>query len=147
MAVALAGLCSIRGTDQANEAWELVDKCMSRYAVDIADSSTGMLWKPIGKLYRKAAAFRDGGQTMQPALAQPAMSGMAWNDALLDPQLTMDPALSGMSMNAFPLDVSDSMFNFPIDTTGMLPSDTSWLDWEGILKDIDEVKADDMQWM
>jgi hypothetical protein len=146
IAVTLAGLCSIRNTDQANEAWDLVDTGMSRYAVDIADGPNGMLWKPLTKLYQKAAAFRDGEQTQQHAPTQAAVAGM-WDDAFLDPSLAMDPNLSSTIMTDLPLDVSDSMFSFPPDMAGTLPNDASWLDWEGMLKDIDNVKADDMQWM
>ncbi|SMR41312.1 unnamed protein product [Zymoseptoria tritici ST99CH_1E4] len=147
IAVALASLCSMRGTPEANEAWDLVDKGMSRFAVDVADGPSGMLWKPITKLYKKAATFRDGGQTTQAAPIPPSMEDIAWNDPFLDPQFAANPALVGMTMNDLPLNTSDSMFSFPPDMASMLPTDDSWLDWEGILKDIDEVKADDMQWM
>lgn len=60
IAVALAGLCSIRDTDLANEAWRLVDQSMLVYAQTVADSRNGSLWKPIERLRKKAMAFRDG---------------------------------------------------------------------------------------
>ncbi|KAF2718020.1 hypothetical protein K431DRAFT_288068 [Polychaeton citri CBS 116435] len=65
IAVTLAGLCSIRDTPLATEAWELVDRAMVRYERHVADTKNGMLWKPISRLYRKASAFRESGQRAQ----------------------------------------------------------------------------------
>ena len=58
LATALAGLCTIRDTELANQAWINVEKTYIRQARLIADSQSGMLWKPIEKLYKKACAFR-----------------------------------------------------------------------------------------
>jgi len=63
LAVALAGLCSIRSTPLASRAWYYVDKHYERSARYVADSRTGMLWKPVEKLYKKASAFRDSAGT------------------------------------------------------------------------------------
>ncbi|KAF2482430.1 hypothetical protein BDY17DRAFT_251388 [Neohortaea acidophila] len=59
LAVALAGLCAIRDTELANEAWLAVDKAYLRLRGVIADSQSGMLWRPIEKLYKTATAFRE----------------------------------------------------------------------------------------
>ncbi|KAI5359356.1 hypothetical protein Slin14017_G102580 [Septoria linicola] len=156
MAVTLAGLCSIRGTDQANEAWRLINSCMPRYAPNVADTKDGMLWKPLEKLRVKAEAFRDGlgVQTQQIPLPVPASEPYSSvlpiaQPAMAAPLIPMD---FNMNMNTMPLpDLTnniayDSAFEFPPEMHTSLPNDTSWLDWEAVLQDMDEIRADDMQW-
>ncbi|KAK5123564.1 hypothetical protein LTR85_002602 [Meristemomyces frigidus] len=62
LAVALAGLCSIRGTELAEQAWGCVEKAYDRHSRHVADTRNGMLWRPIEKLYKKAHAFRVEGR-------------------------------------------------------------------------------------
>ena len=149
IAVTLAGLCSIRGNALANEAWPLVERCMARYAPNVADTKDGMLWKPLEKLRIKAEAFRDGldsqSVSAQPPLptAQPDFSNIVPMDTSI--------AAPQVPMNMFP-DLSntaalDAMFDFPPDMQASLPNDTSWLDWEAVLQDMDEIRAEDVQWM
>ncbi|KAK4628207.1 C6 finger domain transcription factor adaR [Fulvia fulva] len=145
--VALAGLCSIRGTDQANEACVLVEQAMSRYGANVADSPTDILWRPIEKLYKKAKAFRDQSDVLVPVSAPapiPAKVDPGWEAPIPQQPLTMQSSPAA-PMN--PLGMPADVFNFPPDMQASLPSDNSWLDWESILKDMDDIKADDMQWM
>ncbi|KAK1056851.1 hypothetical protein LTR74_014595 [Friedmanniomyces endolithicus] len=62
LSVALAGLCSIRGTDLADRAWGVVERSYERQLRFVADTRHGMLWRPIEKLYKKANAFRNDGR-------------------------------------------------------------------------------------
>ncbi|KAK0247275.1 hypothetical protein LTS09_017581 [Friedmanniomyces endolithicus] len=62
LSVALAGLCSIRGTDLADRAWGVVERGYERQLRFVADTRHGMLWRPIEKLYKKANAFRNDGR-------------------------------------------------------------------------------------
>lgn len=59
LVVALAGLCSIRDSPLATEAWMWVEAAYARYPRLIADTSSGMLWRPMVRLYQKAKIFRD----------------------------------------------------------------------------------------
>lgn len=59
LACALAGLCFIRDTELANQAWTAVEPAYAFYAQHVADGQDGMLWRPIVKLYKKATVFRD----------------------------------------------------------------------------------------
>ncbi|KAK3110990.1 hypothetical protein LTR53_014179 [Teratosphaeriaceae sp. CCFEE 6253] len=71
LSVALAGLCSIRGTALADRAWAIVERMYERQLRHVADTRHGMLWRPIEKLYKKANAFREGGKRESaPRLAQ-----------------------------------------------------------------------------
>lgn len=81
LAVALAGLCTIRGTPLADEAWAYVEPTYTRHADRVADSRHGTLWRPIEKLYRRARAFRDG-QSLLPgsdASAAAATKARSWS--------------------------------------------------------------------
>ncbi|TKA72512.1 hypothetical protein B0A55_07030 [Friedmanniomyces simplex] len=62
LSVALAGLCSIRGTELADKAWGVVERNYERQLRSVADTRHGMLWRPIEKLYKKANAFRNDGR-------------------------------------------------------------------------------------
>lgn len=150
MAVALAGICSMENNKLADEAWELCDKAMRQYRDHVADTSNGMLWKPIEKLYKKAKAYRESQQNGTIANTVPPVmdNGMSWDATIINQPITSDPTFAtGMSVEGFSMPVPDSVFDFPPEMQAALPNDNSWLDWEAILKDMDEIKADDMQWM
>ena len=63
LVVALAGLCTVRDTPLATEAWIWVEAAYARYPGLIADTSSGMLWRPMVKLYQKAKVFKDHGSS------------------------------------------------------------------------------------
>ena len=50
LSVALASLCTIRGTALAEVAWLYVERAYHHWSKSVADASDGMLWKPIEKL-------------------------------------------------------------------------------------------------
>lgn len=192
LAVALAGLCSIRNTPLAERAWYYVDKHYERSARYVADSRTGMLWKPVEKLYKKASAFRDAGPqrtpfnpAVDPALqSQPirhASSASSSNGThgLPTAATTVSSSNTNDDMNwfaaspSFPTLITNltnttsphkttpatntAMFGpnsaaFPAETpmfanmdalstdfgAGMgMGNDTSWLDWEEMMADLD----------
>lgn len=170
LAVALAGLCSIRGTPLANEAWDLVDKSMVYYAPTVADTKDGMLWKPLEKLRNRAAAFREEAETVTtttPTIPQPFPSQSIppqhmshhpisnynmWNgvEKVDDVPMHHEPAMNvaaapfpnDMTLDPLTAPISASCFDFPIDMDAALPADNSWLDWEGVLQDLDDIRTD-----
>lgn len=58
LAVCLATLCVQTEGQLVDRAWKIVDAVFERWAVRIADSRRGMLWRPIKKLMSKAQATR-----------------------------------------------------------------------------------------
>ncbi|KAK4507397.1 hypothetical protein PRZ48_001132 [Zasmidium cellare] len=163
LAVALAGLCSIRDNELANTAWQYVDKAYERHARHVADSRSGMLWKPIEKLYKKASAFRDGPTSTRKPSPRQTMS----ISALTIPEENMEnlsinmpstsagtnyPMTSGQAqlpVGAMPL---SGVLNAPMDVSwsegyaGMSPlqmGDMSWMDWERIMEDISGLQSSD----
>ncbi|KAM0723497.1 hypothetical protein Q7P37_000484 [Cladosporium fusiforme] len=165
LAVALAGLCSIRGTPLADEAWYHVERQYERSAKYVADSRNGMLWRPVEKLYKKATAFRDGAakQTQNTLPPQPQQS-IDFNNAFS--QADFNASIPTTSMDGFQSLPADFAQSFPTEsasmsapntlsmdqmtlnpsmgTTQMSPGfgnfdpfavDPSWVDWEQIMSD------------
>ena len=157
LAIALAGLCSIRDTDLANEAWIYVEQAYARASRDVADARNGMLWRPIDKLYKKASAFRDHGvtpQTISPAQQTqiPPMDPTFQNS-------TFDRSFGQLPAQPIPGAMpTGGVLNSPMDlnlansTMGGLDlgnTDMSWMDFERILEDMSnpgEMALPDMQW-
>lgn len=54
LAVALAEICTQDDSAAVRHAWDVIEGCYPIYGDFIADSRTGMLWRPIEKLYKKA---------------------------------------------------------------------------------------------
>ncbi|OQO03866.1 hypothetical protein B0A48_10507 [Cryoendolithus antarcticus] len=145
VAVALAGLCSVRGTPVAEQAWYYVERQYARWMPLIADSKEGMLWKPIERLYRKALNYRNAG---------------GWRPVTADKPMELDPSLQKMTMNettpattgaipdtmtvAEPVSFDPTMMNQGANTLDYIAQpgawdtfsiDPSWGDWEQIMTD------------
>lgn len=73
VSMALAELCKNPHGKLAESAWPAVEKGYKLCSLRVADSSEGMLWKPVKKLYRKAqrlrfSASQSPGSTLQDTL-------------------------------------------------------------------------------
>ena len=171
LAVALAGLCAIRDTELANEAWIYADQGYARCSRNIADARNGMLWRPIDKLYKKASAFRDHRETPGSSISPPEQI----SEQMQQQQLTMPPFGttyptpnhfdSPMPHQQIPQNIPGGMpaggvpnsamnVNFAGDNSMMSGmdlgnSDMSWMDFERIVEDMSnpaDVGLGDMQW-
>lgn len=58
LAVALAELCAQTRGPLVERAWKIVDIVYPKWALVVADSKRGALWRPIRKLYKKSKAVR-----------------------------------------------------------------------------------------
>ena len=164
LAVALAGLCSIRETELANRAWATLARTYQRHEQHVADTRSGMLWRPIQKLYLKANAFRQGGtrglQPRQKSVSPPETHtprsmpmgpmGVAYPvDTTQKQQQQSQLNHHDMPMGSIPLDPSMSApmdFSTTMtDFNGLTPpqsGDMSWLDWENIMNDFSDMPMD-----
>lgn len=163
LAVALAGLCSIRDNELANTAWQYVDKAYERHARHVADSRSGMLWKPIEKLYKKASAFRHGTTSTTSrrhsmsisalTIPQENMKNLSINlptsSSSLASKSPVTSTQAQLPVGAMPL---SGVLNAPMDVSwsegysGMSPlqmGDMSWMDWERIMEDISGLQSSD----
>ncbi|GIZ39326.1 hypothetical protein CKM354_000271300 [Cercospora kikuchii] len=165
LAVALAGLCSVRDTELARTAWALVDKSYDRNSSAVADTRNGMLWRPIEKLYKKAQTFRDGtastpaSDSNSPPTKNLAGLDIANRQGSLDARSSIQlnngaaPHLAqtsiesthGLHQTAKPacqwliepsVDFSlDPVNNMPTDMSAFNNADMSW-DWDRIMEDV-----------
>lgn len=156
LAVALAGLCSIRDNELANTAWQYVEKAYERHARHVADTRSGMLWRPIEKLYKKATAFRDGatppGNSIGISPPNVPEQNMADLSIHLPPSTGIAPMHPvGSTQVQLPAGTmpTSGMMNPSMDSSlmdglsGMSPiqvGDMSWMDWERIMEDISTVR-------
>jgi hypothetical protein len=99
LAVALAGLCSIRDTPLAEETWHYVEALYEPSAGDIADSKHGMLWRPVERLYKKATAFRDASPNKRQLFTPKVQLLTAFDYSL--PQPTTDASLPNTSASSY----------------------------------------------
>lgn len=126
LAVALAELCVQRDGELVNRAWKIVDQVYPRWKENVADSSSGPLWRPIRKLYRKAKAAKTGAmmgnlsldqaceKSLAGGLSAPTIDLLSGGTAIGQPQAGLDPALE------FPItfdDATDPSFLFQFPTT------------------------------
>lgn len=72
LAVVLAELCSAQGP-QADHAFDVAQRSYNDYARIVADTKTGLLWKPISKLMQKVTATREHRRLVQ-AIPPPDVS-------------------------------------------------------------------------
>ncbi|KAK5113360.1 hypothetical protein LTR62_003459 [Meristemomyces frigidus] len=102
LAVMMAGLCSIRNTELADRAWQCAGRNYERQLRYVADSQHGMLWQPIHKLYKKAAAFRDAGRRESASSSVQQRVGLKHADTL-PPQQTVRTTPPLKRQQTFPL--------------------------------------------
>ena len=146
LAVALAGLCSIRGTELAEIAWVYVERAYSRNPGYIADTRNGMLWRPIEKLYKKASEFRDAG--CRGPHAESLLSADLPSTTLsvcFPPVQYPQTPVGAVSMD--PVLTNPADFNHANAVEGMMSpllGDMSWLEWERYIDDLSVMNTIDV---
>ena len=151
LAVALAGLCSVRDTPLAKTAWVYVEKAYDRHSKQVADSRNGKLWRPVEKLYRKASAFRDGIsesaiKTHKKSASLPKapppdvdVSNLSLHNVMMPDTIA---SRQGYLANPQPLQMqghnttTTGSLNAQMDMQG---ADLQWMDWENIMQEISTV--------
>jgi hypothetical protein len=159
LAVALAGLCSIRNTPLAEETWYYVERQYSQSEQYVADTKNGMLWRPVEKLYKKAVAFRDAAPGQTPkftpqaqrsttdnsAPSQPPFSVPITAPATTTPSTTFQPFgpqfIPSPSYPTTTIDMS-APGNLPMGSMSLSPSMGAAHDFSNGLGDLDQFAAD-----
>ena len=161
LAVALAGLCAIRDTDLANDAWPYVEQVYARQSRHVADARHGMLWRPIEKLYKKASAFRDHrdetpSDVSPPQQVQAPPVTSSYHPPQIDPSLAQPFSLnipgamptSGVLNSPMDLSLGNNMM--PIGGMDLMNNDMNWMDFQNIFEDMStpapQVDLGDISW-
>ncbi|KAK3678035.1 hypothetical protein LTR78_002130 [Recurvomyces mirabilis] len=134
--VVLAGLCTIRDTDLANQAWPVVEKAMTACEADVADTKDGMLWRPIKKVHAKAVAYRKAGN-IQVTEHFPSVQAFDGSIAGIGYQHDFGDINSFTQLDAIQNTgyVADSS-GAPSNGVELPLPDDSWLNWETIMTDL-----------
>lgn len=161
LAVALAGLCAIRDTDLAKDAWVYVEKAYARQGRYVADARHGMLWRPIEKLYKKASAFREHRDETPSDFSPPQkIQGPPVTSSYPAPQI--DPSLAqsiphtlpgamptGGVLNS-PMNLDFGKIMMPIGGMDLVNNDMNWMDFQNIFEDMStpapEMNMGDIPW-
>ena len=160
LSIALAGLCSIRDTDLANQAWPVAERACARHMENIADARSGMLWKPIQKLYKKANAFQNHDRTPSSVSISPPMQpqlpplAAAYSTSEQYAPFTTHPSQQTVPGYMPTGGVMNSPMDFNLDNDMMngldlSAGDMNWMDFERILEDMSNpgaITLGDMQW-
>lgn len=140
LAVVLAELCTAQGT-RADHAWTVVQQSYDDYANIVADTKSGLLWKPIARLMQRVTTLRTastGKSHVSAPLMDTDIGGIQWNNGVLN------------NLNA---DYYSTTEPRPMDATSTLPGhanmspkihidndadvDMSWLYWDLLIEDIE----------
>ena len=127
IAVALASLCHIRGTDLAAQAWAVVNRALELYKGEFADTKRGTLWKRISRLRAIAETFQNGSNGTTRASHQSTSMG-----AMADNLVRSGMTPMGSSIGSTGLWATASM-DLPVDTSAFLPESDTWYPWEDLL--------------
>ncbi|QKX64187.1 uncharacterized protein TRUGW13939_11360 [Talaromyces rugulosus] len=152
LAVVLAELCVQTKGPLVDRAWAVVESVWNTYGERVADTTEGMLWKPLKRLLKKAqAAYQEaatkrevqiGDMPTKGIIAQPLpdpmfdLSQMAINEynqsLLLSGHAPVDPQVSPEHN----FDASYNMIPIPQDNINTdYGNEINWAVWQGFLMD------------
>lgn len=115
LAVALAELCVQRDGDLVKRAWKIVDQVYPRWKETVADSSSGPLWRPIRKLYRKAKEAKTG--AMMSSLSLNQVSDPAYTEEPSSMTIDLLPGVTSVDQpQAYPATGPDFPTSFDVNT-------------------------------
>lgn len=140
LAVVLAELCTASGLS-ADHAWVVAQRSFDDYATIVADTDSGLLWKPIARLMQRARTVRTARTTTSQAeeVGEPTDSAnIQWHD---DVPRVLEPTSPSQLMSR----PEEHMPTFSGDTTmgNELPAefgtdvDLSWFHWDLLIDDIE----------
>ena len=132
LAVVLAELCAARGSS-ADRAWIVAQQSFEDYATIVADTKSGLLWKPIVKLMQRARSIREA-QTAKSQGIAPTPDGnhtdIQWrDDGLEDLGPRLDDQTSTLASETNSGGDSDTKMDTDVDLT--------WFHWDLLIEDIE----------
>jgi hypothetical protein len=132
LAVVLAELCTARGSS-ADRAWLVAQQSFDDYATIVADSKSGLLWKPIAKLMQRARSLR-AAQTPTPTDSTPATSDnstdLQWHGYGLG---DLEPRLNNQTSTL----AGETNYGGEFTTKTDTDVDMTWFHWDLLIEDIE----------
>lgn len=134
LAVVLAELCTARGSS-ADRAWVVAQRSFDDYATIVADTKSGMLWRPIAKLMQRARSLREN-QTAMSTTITPTTNGspaeIEWRGYSLGDLSQMDIIPDDQPRTA----------SAETDTKTGTDVDMTWFHWDLLIEDIETGNLD-----
>lgn len=127
LAVVLSELCSDRKRSFDERAFLVAQESFTRYARIIADTDSGMLWKPIAKLMRRVQTLKDSMMREMTDDTPPPSLQMGNQGNMIEQQNYEDVQNFGHMPE-------DQQMN--VEEAGSLNDGTSWFNWDLFLDDI-----------
>lgn len=133
LAVVLAGLATKLNHEDSDRAYAIAKTSFSYYARIVADSKSGMLWKPIAKLMHRVEVVREGKRT-QLVTAKSDLNGSR-----------IQPKSDLMDLSDFADNLTSEAPDWMIDSRGYDnftgvehdgEVDLPWLEWDPFLQDM-----------
>lgn len=132
LAVVLAELCTAKGSS-ADRAWLVAQQSFDDYANIVADTKSGLLWKPIAKLMQRARKLREAQTATSQDIAptgDDTHTNIQWHDYVFrDLELRPDDQMSALAGEI----TSASEFATKMDTD----VDMTWFHWDLLIEDIE----------
>ena len=99
-----------------------------------------MLWKALEKLHKKATLFRNASPAVntdlpsQPIPQSELIEPSTWDANMIPPMTVANvPALADVNMMEYDPNLVRDMYDVPVAD--------DWLDWEALMRDLDDMKA------
>ncbi|KAL8825285.1 MAG: hypothetical protein Q9191_004510 [Dirinaria sp. TL-2023a] len=154
LAVALAELCSCTEGPLVEATWQVVDVSFQQFAELVADTTRGLLFRPIDKLYRKARANK-AARDASKAMEKPQQQRLAYRSGQLSdpptnraasvkaeyqapPQLQQQQQQPSPSGTMSGLGSATDTLNQELGL-GDEPNDMAWLDWATFTEDVTDL--------
>lgn len=141
LAVVLAELSTGSCGEEHQRAWTVAQECYSRYAILVADSDSGLLWKPIARLMNRVRKIWSKENI--------AMVSRGENNSIYDshqgnqewlqsPVNLTDGGISGINGLVIDASTVDPVYseNYFMDDI----NSTSWQSWEQFLNDANQIE-------
>lgn len=130
LAIVLAELCARPDAPGWDRHWRVAKDAFESYATMVADSDSGLLWKPVKRLMQKA---RERMGAVEVQMAAPPAFGVVEGGLQAPPPVS----LSGNSGPSIAVGITGGMAPLPSWDAGSEGA-TSWINWESFIDDVSQ---------
>lgn len=136
LAVLLVELLVRPSEPLSDRAYAVAASAFRYYATIVADSQSGMLWKPISKLMRKVQHMRQ--DPTSSAILELSGTDCAWNGGteVLASSLFINDTLNGFTIAGFDDQLPSCFQAVDCGTTDSALDTQPWLEWDLFLQDV-----------
>ena len=142
LSIVLAELCGRTEGDLVTRAWHIAEQAFEFMSKDVADTSSGKLWRPVTKLMQKALSVKVAAQAAKVSLAdvQPAPLGQTTANSrhgILDGSYAnfSDPEISHPTITDASFEPSPAKTLVGDAHYAEIADAAAWLNWQSFIED------------